>query len=255
MRISTQIFFDSLRKTPVYWLQFIRQYYLILSIIYSSLVGISLLTHYLSNHSEYQSVITLFLSLCVYLFSLVLVGVSALFVVPYFFQKLLNSKKESYVYIPETFSQFTRLYFRSWVKEMSKVMSLSYLWGLFFIIPGILKFVRCTFVSYIALFNHSFHRREISALDHSKKLTKGFMLCFLTMIATYIIGVYPLTTLLQVLKAEGMNGVAAAAIFADYLISLSSCIFFSIVYHLIYLKVDYKNTVVVEFEQPVSLSL
>ncbi len=259
MKVSTKIFFESLKRAPQYWWQFVRQYYVVLSIIYSSLVGLSLLTQYLSNHSDYKSALTLLLSLCVYLFSLILVGISALFVVPYFFQKLLNKKNESYVYIPETFNQFRRLHFRSWIKEMSKVMSISYLWGLLFIAPGIFKFFRCTFVSYIALFNRPFQRREISALKHSKKLTEGFMFCFLTMIAVYIMGTYPLNTLLHSLKSEGMNVAAAGAIFTDYFLSLSSCVFFSIVYHLIYLKIDYDNTVVAEsyddFEQPVSISL
>ena len=259
MQVSTQIFLESLKKAPLYWLRFIRQHYIVLSIIYSSLVVVSLVTHYLSNHPEYKSALTLVLSLWVYLCSLVLVGVSALFIVPYFFQKLLNKESESYIYVPKTFGQFFKTHFRPWVKEMSKVMGLSYLWGLLFIIPGIFKFVRCSFVSYIALFNRPFQRREISALKHSQKLTEGFMLCFLTMIAIYVVSTYPLTSLLQSLKVEGMNAGAVVAIFADYFVSLSSCVFFSIVYHLVYLKLDYGNTVDTESYEdvnpPVSLSL
>ena len=259
MKSSNKIFFESLRKAPYRWWKFISRYYLVLGSIYASLVAISIVTHYFSNHPDYKSALTLILSLCVYIYSLVFIGVSTLFIIPYFFQKLLNKDPSSYVYIPDRFSDFARMNFRPWVKEMSKVMSLSYLWGLLFIIPGIVKFVRCTFVSYIALFSRSFQRREISALKHSAQLTRGFLLLFVLMISTYVAGTYHLNVFIQGLKTEGLTAVAVGAICADYLLSLSSCLFFTIVYHTIYLKIDYHNTVETEsyedIEPPVSLSL
>ena len=259
MRTCNQIFFESLKRAPYYWWKFVSRYYLILGCIYSSLVGLSIVTHYFSNHSDYKSAITLLLSLCVYLFSLVLIGISALFIIPYFFQKLLNQDPSSYIYVPDRFLDFARTNFRRWVKEMSKVMSLSYLWAFLFIIPGVVKFVRCTFVSYIALFNRSFQRREISALKHSAQLTKGFVLLFICMISTYVAGTYHLNVFLQGLKTEGLTAAVVGAICTDYFLSLASCLFFTIVYHMIYLKIDYHNTIETEsyedIESPVSLSL
>lgn len=53
------------------------------------------------------------------------------------------------------------------VREEMRVLGKSLLWGLLFIIPGIVRFFQCSFVSYVVLLDNSYQRGEVDALQRS----------------------------------------------------------------------------------------
>lgn len=231
------IFFNSLLEGLRYWFCFIKNHLALTVGLYLTITGLALFAHYSSNQFFGLSVFSLLFPLFIQCLCLFTLGFSCLFVLPYFFQKMLN-KEDEFIYIPSTFHKFLFENFRPWIKEMSKVLAVSYLWGLLLIVPGLVKLIKCSFVNYIVLFNKSYRIQEVSALKHSSKLTKGFTLWFLLLVATYMGLSYPVGYLTQDIQTEVFSWKTVGAIALEYLWTVLASFFISITYHLIYLKRD-----------------
>lgn len=53
------------------------------------------------------------------------------------------------------------------VREEMRVLGKSLLWGLLFVIPGIVRFFQCSFASYVVLLDPAYQRGEVDALQRS----------------------------------------------------------------------------------------
>lgn len=232
------IFLSSLSEGLSYWFYFIKNHPILTIGLYTAITSLAVFAQYTSNQFFGLSVFSLLFPLFVQCMSLFLLVFSCLFIVPYFFQKMLNEENDEFIYIPSTFHKFLFENFRPWMKEMSKVLAFSYLWGLLFIVPGIIKLVKCSFVNYIVLFNRSYHIKEISALKHSSKLTKGLIGWFLLLIALYMGLSYPANQWTQTMQPEAFSLSAAGVIALKHLWTVPASFFISIAYHLIYIKRD-----------------
>jgi len=248
------IFFNSLLEGLHYWFHFIRNHLALTGGLYLTVTGLAVFAHYSSDQFFGLSVFSLLFPLFIQCLCLFFLVFSCLFILPYFFQKMLN-KEDHFIYVPPSFYTFLIEHFRPWMKEMSKVLTVSYLWGLLLIVPGLVKLVKCSFVNYIVLFNRSYHVQEISALNHSSKLTRGFVFWFLLLVTLYTALSYPIGYLTRDIKADIFSWATVGAIALEYLWTVLASFFISITYHLIYLKRDqelYKSS---EFyEEPPVLS-
>ncbi len=248
------IFFNSLLEGLRYWFYFIKNHLPLTLGLYTAIVGLAVFAQYSSNQFFGLSVFSLLFPLFVQCMSLFLLVFSCLFIVPYFFQKMLNQGDE-FIYVPSTFYKFFFANFKPWMKEMSKVLAMSYFWGLLLIVPGIIKLVKCSFVNYIVLFNRSYHVKEVSALKHSSKLTKGLVRWFLLLIMLYIGLSYSVSHFAQSIKTEIFSLNVVGVIALEHLWTLLASFFISITYHLIYLKKDQELYESSEFyEEPPSIS-
>ena len=250
------IFFNSLLEGLRYWFHFTKNHLALTVGLYITVTGLAVLTHYSSNQIFGLSVFSLLFPLFIQCLGLFFLGFSFLFIVPYFFQKMLNKEEGQFIYVPPKFHKFLFENFRPWMKEMSKVLAVSYLWGLLLVVPGVIKLVKCSFVNYIVLFNRSYHIREMSALKHSSKLTKDFVLWFLLVITLYTALSYPISHWTQSIKTNVFSWTTIGAIALEYLWTVLVFFFISITYHLIYLKRDQQPQESSEFyEEPPSISM
>lgn len=53
------------------------------------------------------------------------------------------------------------------VREEMRVLGKSLLWGLLFVLPGLIRFFQCAFVSYVVLLDDRYQRGEVDALQRS----------------------------------------------------------------------------------------
>ena len=249
------IFFNSLLEGLRYWFHFTKNHLALTAGLYVTVTGLAVLAHYSSNQIFGLSVFSLLFPLFVQSLCLFFLGFSFLFIVPYFFQKMLNKEEGQFIYVLPRFHKFLFENFRPWMKEMSKVLAVSYLWGILLIVPGIIKLVKCSFVNYIVLFNRSYHIQEVSALKHSSKLTKGFVLWFLLVVTLYMGLSYSVSNWVQSIKTDVFSWTTVGAIALEYLWTVLISFFVSITYHLIYLKRDQELHTSSEFyEEPPAIS-
>ncbi len=61
-------------------------------------------------------------------------------------------------------------------REILKSWGLSMLWSFFLIIPGLLKFLRYSFVPLIVCFDDSYEEGKVDAIEKSSKISKGMMI-------------------------------------------------------------------------------
>lgn len=152
--------------------------------IYTSAVLLSCLSHYLS-YAEGLGSLSLILPLCLQILFFAIIFFSAFFILPYFFQKHLNRENKFFTPIPRSFTAFAKTKNRLWFKEMSQVIGLSYLWAFLFIVPGVIKLLHYSFVSYIVLFKENkIHPRQTS-LQYSQDCMTGFICLFLLFIGGF----------------------------------------------------------------------
>ena len=251
---AKNIFFNSLLEGLRYWFLFIKNHKVLVLCLYTAIAGLAVFAQYSSNHFFGLSVFSLLFPLFVQFMSLFLTAFSCLFIVPYFFQKQLNKNNNCMDGTP-AFHQFLFKNFRPWIKEMSKVLAVSYCWGLLFIIPGLIKLVQCSFVNYIVLFKRSYSVKEFSALKHSSKLTKGLVRWFLCLGVFYAGFSYLVSYLVQNIKTQTFSLHLAGALALECLLTLLVGCFISISYHLMYLQKDQELYEPSEFyEEPPALS-
>lgn len=247
------IFFNSLAEGLHYWLIFIKKYPVLTAGLYITITGLAVFAQYSSNQFFGLSVFSLLFPLFIQFLGLFFMGVSCLFIVPYFFQNLLNEESQ-FVDIPPSFFSFLFVNFRPWMREMSKVLAVSYLWGLLLIVPGIIKLFKCSFVHYIVLFNPSYSLKKISALKHSSKLTKGFVRWFLLLVLFYMGVSYAIDLWVQN-KGMGVFSLSTAGVMAlKSLWTIGAGFFISITYHVIYLKREKKLESSEFYEEPPAVS-
>ena len=237
MKSSKTIFFNAVKTAPYYWLKMMKTQYVYMAILYGTVISFSGIAHYVSQkHSIFALLIPLLIHFC----CLAMIAINALFVAPYFVQKTLNQEGDKYFcQLPKSFFLFFKENAYSWAKEMSKVMTVSYLWGLLLFIPGILKFIRCTFVSYITLFDANYKIKKFSVIKASSSMTKGLMKWFLLSTFLSVVLSYPFSYWVQSMDIGLFSGGLMLAKGMEYGWTLASCFFLSVVYHLIYLQ---KNT-------------
>ncbi len=251
---AKNIFFNSLLEGLRYWFHFVKNHKALVLCLYTVAAGLAVFAQYSSNHFFGLSVFSLLFPLFIQFMSLFLTVFSCLFVVPYFFQRQFDKNN---VCIDKTpaFHQFFFKKFRPWIREMSKVLGASYLWGILFIIPGVIKFIQYSFVNYIVLFDPSFSSRKFSALSLSSKLTKGLVRWFLFLAASYAGLSYLISAVVQNINTGSLFLNLAGASALECLWTLWAGIFISISYHLMYLKKVQESYADSEFyEEPPALS-
>ena len=148
--------------------QMLKNHWPMFLLVYTTVVSLSVLSDWISRSSYFG-----FFSLVLPLFlSLLFFGITwtfAFFVLPYFFQKHL--KKNHCNLKPFPFTFFFRKKILLWVKETCRVFFLSYAFAFLFILPGIILFLRCSFVSSIVLFG----KKQSSYRKVSSQMSQGRM--------------------------------------------------------------------------------
>ncbi|MDE0518841.1 MAG: hypothetical protein OXH36_04730 [Bdellovibrionales bacterium] len=92
-----------------------------------------------------------------------------------------------------TFWGFTKEVSWPWLVEGVKASIIVFAGLLCFIIPGIIKQIHYVFFSFVVFFNKNYKENKISALKHSKNLSKGlrWWVFGLFMVLPYFIGLIP----------------------------------------------------------------
>lgn len=57
--------------------------------------------------------------------------------------------------------------------ELMRALGVSLCWSVLLIVPGVIKYIRFTFVPYIVLFDPAYQRGEVDALEKSERLARG----------------------------------------------------------------------------------
>lgn len=76
-------------------------------------------------------------------------------------------------------NQILKDYGKDTAAEMLRASALTLLWSLLFIIPGIFKYLRWSFVPFVVIANPRYAKGEIDALSESNRLIKGRTFSFL----------------------------------------------------------------------------
>ena len=153
----------------------LKNHWLIFLLAYTAVVSLSMLSDWISR-SSYFGFFSLVLPLFVSLLSFGIIWTLAFFVLPYLFQKYLNQKNQCNLR-PLSFTFFFRKKILLWIKETCRVFFLSYAFAFLFILPGIILFLRCSFVSSIVLFGkkQSSYRRISSQMSQGKMSHLAFL--------------------------------------------------------------------------------
>ena len=147
----------------------LKNHWSLFLLAYTAVISLSMLSDWISR-SPYFGFFSLVLPLFVSLLSFGLIWTLAFFVLPYLFQKHLNQKNHSNLR-PLSFIFFFRKKILLWIKETCRVFLLSYAFAFLFILPGIILFLRCSFVSSIVLFG----KKQNSYRKISSQMSQGRM--------------------------------------------------------------------------------
>lgn len=225
----------------------LKKYFLVYGFLFVTLVSLSSLAQYIAYEEEFM-IFSLILPLIISFFSTLVVGSYSLFVLPYLVQKDLNRRHIYERQIPQSFISYVRN-FSLWLKEIIKVVSVSYLWMILFIVPGVVKFLRCAFVSYITLigFEKSHPRRT------SHQYTKGKMKYISLLFFTFVGGTIACNFLLPHFLSLNIQMVGKFMIESVWFLFFSS--FMSIVFQSMYLEEEEARNPIQEPLFPKELSL
>lgn len=234
------IFFNAFKNSFPYLALLIRRYFSLILRLYVFLVSLAVLAHYLSVTPSRNLILSFLTPVCIQFICLILVGFVIVFVTPYILQQLINEEVEGkFIPLPHSFKKFFKDNFRLWLNEISRALSVSYLFAFFFIVPGIIKFFRYSFVSHIVLFNENFKiKRRESTLKHSAQLTKGFIPWFVLLGLGYITLSYLIGSFTDQWRKENFSSFVVFAFLIDYAFIMAYSFLWGIVYHQIYLSKD-----------------
>ena len=101
------------------------------------------------------------------------------------------------------------------LRESLKSWGRSMLWSFLFVIPGILKFIRYSFVPLIVCFDNSYAEGKVDALERSSKISKGMMPQLVGLFVLFLILLPMLMTLfgeLRLLDNHFLAGTAVAVL-------------------------------------------
>ena len=233
------IFFSSFKNSFPYLAKLLKKHWRVFFSLYAGLVLMSSLAHYFSESSNSNLAVSFLIPLYINFVCLFAIGFFMLFIVPYLFQKMLNENRlDVFLPLPKNFRGFFKENFKPWGRQMSKALCVCYLFSVFLIIPGVIKFFRYVFVSYIVLFNKKSREKGFSSLRHSSEMTKGFMLSFM-LISFSLMGLaYPLNVWLSSFKVDAFSVSVVFAFSVDYALNIMVSFFLGVFYHQIYLKKD-----------------
>ena len=148
--------------------QMLKNHWQIAFLAYTMLVSLSVLSELISR-SSYFGFFSLILPLFLSLMSFVIIWTLAFFILPYFFQKHLKKNHSHLRFISFKFFFEQKIFL--WIKENCRVFFLSYAFAFLFIVPGIIHFLRCSFVSSIVLFG----QKQSSYRKISSQMSQGRM--------------------------------------------------------------------------------
>ena len=147
----------------------VQQHWQITLLAYTLIVSLSALSDWISR-SSYFGFFSLILPLFLSLLSFCIVWTFAFFILPYFFQRYVNQKKHDNLR-SLSFKFFCKKKISLWTKETCRVFLHSYAFAFLFIVPGLIYFLKSSFVSYIVLFG----KAQNSYQKISSQMSKGRM--------------------------------------------------------------------------------
>ena len=215
------------------FINILRKHYLAYILLWGFLVSLSCLAHYIAYADQFL-IFSLILPLALSVFSTFLVASFSLFVLPYWVQKQLNMQGLYEREIPLKLISFCKK-FPYWFREMVKVVSVSYLWAILLVLPGVWKFLKCAFVSYITLLSE----RSLSPRKTSYQYTKGNMKYISSLFFIFFGGIIILNFSFPHLYS--LNGQMVVKFMVESFWFLFASSFMSIGFHLIYLEEEEKS--------------
>lgn len=218
--------------------------------IYISTIGLSLLASYLftmpmSEPSPLNLVTSFLAPVLLQFLIVVLTFFTASLIAPYLMQKNINKKMGVFpIHMATRLSSFVAQNTKKWIKEVSKAISLSYLFALMLVIPGIYKFLKYSLVPSITLFNKTYRQGHVSALKLSHKWTTGHARWIGLMVVSAIAFSYGLESLLDEWKGELFSASQVLILAVERAFSMLSFIWIGVACHKLYLKKEEEQRVV-----------
>ena len=237
--VFKNVFFSSFKNSFPYLAKLLKKHWAVFFGLYAGFVFLSSLAHYFSESSNSNLAVSFLIPLYINFICLFGIGFFTLFIVPYLFQNLLNEENSAvFLPLPKSFRSFFKENFKPWGRQMSKALCVCYLFSVFLLIPGIVKFFRYVFVSYIVLFNKESREKGFSTLKYSSEMTKGLILSFMLMSFIFMALAYPLNVWLNSFKVEAFSLSVIFAFSVDYALNIMMSFFLGVFYHQVYLKKD-----------------
>lgn len=222
-------------------LKVFRKHKVFLLSAYVIAISLTLLSSYLSNLSfSSPSPVNLLISfmapVSIQFACLMLITFISFFVMPFFIQKNLEEESRLRVYTPHTLASFFKQNFACWLRGMSKVLVISYLFLFMLIVPGIYKMLKCAFVSSIILFNKHYKHGEVSAIKLSHRLTKGYMIKIASLGFFYVASLSALSYFLKGLTTSSLSLASISVTSIEIGCQFLGLLLFGSALHFMYMK-------------------